>query len=65
MLVLPLYMLLVGLFAIGVGWIVASLQVYLRDTAQVLSVILVFWFWVTPIFITEQQIPERFRFACT
>ena len=62
MLLLPLYMLLVGLFAIGVGWIVASLQVYLRDTAQVLSVILVFWFWVTPIFITEQQIPQRFRF---
>jgi lipopolysaccharide transport system permease protein len=63
MLLLPLYMLLVGLFAIGVGWIVASLQVYLRDTAQLLTVILVFWFWVTPIFITEQQIPERFRFA--
>jgi lipopolysaccharide transport system permease protein len=63
MLTLPVYMFLVGLFAIGIGWIVASLQVYLRDTAQVLSVILVFWFWVTPIFISEQQIPERYRFA--
>jgi lipopolysaccharide transport system permease protein len=63
MMMLPLYMVLVGLFAIGVGWIVASLQVYLRDTAQVLTVILVFWFWVTPIFITEQQMPERFRFV--
>jgi lipopolysaccharide transport system permease protein len=63
MMMLPVYMLLVGLFAIGVGWIVASLQVYLRDAAQVLTVILVFWFWVTPIFYTEQQIPQRFRFA--
>jgi lipopolysaccharide transport system permease protein len=62
MMMLPLYMLLVGLFAVGIGWIVASLQVYLRDTAQVLAVILVFWFWVTPIFISEQQIPERYRF---
>lgn len=62
MLVLPAYMLLVGLFAVGIGWIVSSLQVYLRDTAQILSVLLVFWFWVTPIFITEQQVPERFRF---
>jgi len=62
MLVLPVYTLLVGLFAIGVGWIVASLQVYLRDTAQVLAVVLIFWFWVTPIFISEQQIPQRFRF---
>jgi ABC-type polysaccharide/polyol phosphate export permease len=63
MLMLPVYMVLVGLFAIGVGWIVASLQVYLRDTVQVLTVILVFWFWVTPIFITEQEIPARFRFV--
>src|SRR5579862_3552959 len=62
MLFLPFYMIMVGLFAIGVGWIVASLQVYLRDTAQVLTVILIFWFYVTPILITEQQIPQRFRF---
>ena len=58
MLSLPIYMLLIGLFAIGVGWFVSSLQVYLRDTAQVISVILTFWFWMTPIFINEQQVPE-------
>jgi lipopolysaccharide transport system permease protein len=59
---LPVYMLLIGLFAVGIGWIVSSLQVYLRDTAQVLSVALTFWFWLTPIFIDEQQFPEQFRF---
>jgi lipopolysaccharide transport system permease protein len=59
---LPVYMLLVGLFAVGVGWIVSSLQVYLRDTAQVLSVLLTFWFWITPIFISEEMVPARFRF---
>jgi lipopolysaccharide transport system permease protein len=59
---LPVYMLLVGLFAVGIGWIVSSLQVYLRDTAQVLSVVLTFWFWVTPIFIDEQQFPQQVRF---
>jgi len=62
MLSLPLYMILVGLFAVGVGWIVSSLQVYLRDTVQVLSVLLTFWFWLTPIFIDEQLFPEQFRF---
>jgi ABC-type polysaccharide/polyol phosphate export permease len=61
-LLLPVYMLLLGVFAIGIGWIVASLQVYLRDTAQVLTVVLSLWFWVTPIFISEQQIPEKARF---
>jgi len=59
---LPVYMLLLGLFAIGVGWIVSSLHVYVRDTAQVLSVVLTFWFWLTPIFIIEEQIPPPLRF---
>ncbi len=64
-LLLPAYMLLLGMFAIGIGWIVASLQVYLRDTAQVLSVALTAWFWVTPIFISEKQFPEGVRFLIT
>ena len=62
---LPVYMLLLGMFAVGIGWVVASLQVYLRDTAQVLSVVLTLWFWSTPIFITEEQFPEGFRFLLT
>ena len=41
-LLLPVYMLLLGLFAVGIGWIVSSLQVYLRDTAQVLNVVMTF-----------------------
>jgi lipopolysaccharide transport system permease protein len=59
---LPLYMFLVGLLAVGIGWIVAALQVYLRDTAQVLTVVLTLWFWITPIFITEAQYPSWARF---
>ena len=34
LLLLPLYMLAIGLFAVGLGWIVASLHVFLRDTAR-------------------------------
>ncbi len=58
---LPVYMALMGLFAVGVAWIVSSLHVYLRDTAQVLSVVLTFWFWITPIFITESRYPSAAR----
>jgi lipopolysaccharide transport system permease protein len=50
---LPMGMLLVGLFGVGIGWIAASLQVYLRDTAQVVTVVMTLWFWITPIMITE------------
>jgi lipopolysaccharide transport system permease protein len=59
---LPLYMLTVGLFAVGIGWIVASLHVFLRDTAHFLSVILIMWFWATPIFIEEGKFPEAAKF---
>ena len=55
---LPVYMLLLGLFVVGMAWIVSSLNVYLRDTAQVLSVVLTFWFWTTPIFIAESRYPH-------
>lgn len=59
--ILPLYMLLLGLLAVGIGWVVAALQVYLRDTAQFVTVILTVWFWMTPIFIFENQVPARLR----
>lgn len=54
---LPVYIVVVGLLSIGIGWIVASLHVFLRDTAQVVSVILLFWFWMTPIFIAPKSFP--------
>jgi ABC-type polysaccharide/polyol phosphate export permease len=62
---LPIFVFLLGLFAVGIGWIASSLQVYLRDTAQVLTVALTFWFWLTPIFITEDQFPARLKFLIT
>jgi ABC-type polysaccharide/polyol phosphate export permease len=60
-LLLPVFVLLTGMLAVGIGWIASSLHVYLRDTAQVVSVVLTLWMWITPIMILERQIPERFR----
>jgi lipopolysaccharide transport system permease protein len=60
-LLLPVYIGLIGLFAVGIGWIVAGLHVFLRDTAQVLTVLLMLWFWMTPIFISPDLFPERAR----
>jgi ABC-type polysaccharide/polyol phosphate export permease len=62
LILLPFYFVVLGLFAIGLGWIVAALHVFLRDTAQVVSVVLIFWFWLTPIFITPGQFPPWARF---
>jgi ABC-type polysaccharide/polyol phosphate export permease len=62
-LLLPVFWLLVGMFAVGIGWIAASLQVYLRDTAQVVAVVMTLWLWITPIMIPEDKIPARLRFV--
>jgi lipopolysaccharide transport system permease protein len=59
---LPLYLLLLGLFTLGVSWLVSSLHVFLRDTAQVLTIVLTFWFWFTPIFFTVDRLPPQLRF---
>ncbi|MBG99704.1 MAG: ABC transporter permease [Solibacterales bacterium] len=58
LLLLPGYFLLLGMLSLGLAWITAALNVYLRDTAQVLSVVLTAWFWLTPIFLFEAQFPE-------
>ncbi len=50
---LPLWLLLLAMFSLGLAWMVAALQVYLRDTAQVLRVVLIAWFWLTPVFLPE------------
>ena len=59
---LPLYIVLTGMMAIGFGWMAAALNVYLRDTAQVVQVGLMLWFWITPIFITKELVPARLQF---
>lgn len=58
----PVYLVLLFLISLGLGWLLAALQVFLRDTAQVVTVLLVFWFWFTPIFYTVELVPESFRF---
>jgi lipopolysaccharide transport system permease protein len=60
-LAMPIVVLPLLILSLGLGWLAAALQVFLRDTAQVLSVMLVFWFWFTPIFYEVERVPEPFR----
>lgn len=62
LLLLPLCSAFLGLLAIGLSWISSSVQVYLRDTVQVVTVILTFWMWVTPIFVEEGFFPGKVHF---
>ena len=49
------------LFTLGGAWLVASLGVFVRDTAQVLGLLLMAWMYLTPIIYPEQVVPARFR----
>src|SRR5678815_5558588 len=44
-----LYMFMLLLLAQGLGWIVAGLHVFVRDTIQAIQIVMLFWFYFTPI----------------
>jgi lipopolysaccharide transport system permease protein len=58
---LPVLILPQLLFVLGASWFVASLGVFLRDTAQVVALALVAWFFLTPIIYPEQVVPARYQ----
>jgi lipopolysaccharide transport system permease protein len=51
------------LLTLGGAWLVASLGVFVRDTTQVLGLLLTAWMYLTPIIYPEQVVPPRFRAA--
>lgn len=46
---------------LGASWFVASLGVFVRDTAQALGLVLMTWMYLTPIIYPETVVPERYR----
>ena len=44
----------------GFAWLVSSLNVFFRDTVQILQVLMIFWFWFTPILYSVERIPPGF-----
>src|SRR5262249_39588508 len=43
------YMTMLLMFAQGLGWIVAGLHVFVRDTIQAIQIAMMLWFYFTPI----------------
>lgn len=48
-------------FAVGLGILVGVLNVFFRDVGHFFSIVLQFWFWLTPIVYTLSIVPESFR----
>lgn len=61
-LLLPVVIAFQVMFTLGLGWFLASLNVFLRDVGQFLGLGLTLWMLVTPIFYAPEMMPARFRF---
>jgi lipopolysaccharide transport system permease protein len=49
------------LFAIGIGMVLGVLNVFFRDVGQFFTILLQFWFWFTPIVYSPNILPEGVR----
>ncbi|WP_244155840.1 ABC transporter permease [Desulfofustis glycolicus] len=56
------YLCCFSLLALGISWMVASLNVFVRDTGQIVVVILQVGFWGTPIFWDIKMMPSDVQF---
>ena len=45
---------------VGLGWLLSSLHLFLRDTAQIVNVLLQLGFWLTPVFWHPDSMPREF-----
>jgi ABC-type polysaccharide/polyol phosphate export permease len=55
---LPVVLLVQMIFTIGVGLILSTVNVFYRDTQIIMEVVMLAWFFVTPIFYSINTIPE-------
>ena len=56
-----IYMPILLMLSQGIGWIAASLHVFVRDTSQILQILLILWMWFTPIFYSLDVVPNEYR----
>ena len=57
---LPLSLVVIA-FALGIGLILGTMNVFVRDIGQATGIILNIWFWLTPIVYPQTIIPESYR----
>ena len=55
------YLILLVFCSFGVSLILAGIYVRLRDIKHIWNIIILVWFWLTPIFYAETRIPENIR----
>jgi len=58
----PVIFALQMIMAQGLGMIGAVLNVFFRDTQQILGIVFQIWFWLTPVVYLPDRVPEAFQY---
>ena len=53
------YLFFISIFAVGVGWILSSANVFLKDIEQILNVAIMGWFFLTPVVYSPCIVPTK------
>lgn len=59
---IPVYLFLTAVFAVGLGWIISGINVFLRDIEQMLGLVMMGWLFFTPIFYSPSFVPPKYLF---
>jgi ABC-type polysaccharide/polyol phosphate export permease len=59
---LPVPMLLLACFALGFGLFISAFSVYFPDVSEMYNIILLAWFYLTPIIYPEEVLPEKLQY---
>jgi ABC-type polysaccharide/polyol phosphate export permease len=61
LLYLPLVILIQIIFTLGIGFFLATVNVFYRDTQQIMDVLMLAWFFMTPIFYPIDILPRNYQ----
>ncbi len=62
---LLLVMFLQFFFVFGVGLFLACVNVYFKDVSHFISIWLMLWMWMTPVFYSPEMLGARYQWVCT
>jgi ABC-2 type transport system permease protein len=60
---LPISILLLAAFALGIGLLLSTLAISFPDVADMYQIVLLGWMYLTPVIYPEQIVPDSYRFV--
>ena len=59
---IPYYILCMYALSLGLVWLTSSINVFVKDIGNIVSIVLQVGFWATPIFWSVNMIPDKYKF---